>query len=98
MRCEDYPCCGHTDGLGCNWTAPDYSNDPHLMCDHAAGVCDAEPDDYDHDLDYDDRNDAGTPWCYGCDAYAECDWTEPDWEFTGRDYEPDERGEHDPTL
>ena len=18
--CEDYPCCGHTDGLGCNWT------------------------------------------------------------------------------
>ena len=20
VRCEDYPCCGHTDGLGCNWT------------------------------------------------------------------------------
>ena len=20
-RCEDYPCCGHTDGLGCNYTA-----------------------------------------------------------------------------
>jgi hypothetical protein len=19
MRCEDYPCCGHTDGLGCNY-------------------------------------------------------------------------------
>jgi hypothetical protein len=19
-RCEDYPCCGHTDGLGCNYT------------------------------------------------------------------------------
>jgi hypothetical protein len=19
QRCEDYPCCGHTDGLGCNW-------------------------------------------------------------------------------
>ena len=18
-RCEDYPCCGHTDGLGCNY-------------------------------------------------------------------------------
>lgn len=17
--CEDYPCCGHTDGLGCDW-------------------------------------------------------------------------------
>ena len=23
-RCEDYPCCGHTDGLGCDWVAPDY--------------------------------------------------------------------------
>jgi hypothetical protein len=19
LRCEDYPCCGHTDGLGCNY-------------------------------------------------------------------------------
>jgi hypothetical protein len=19
MRCEDYPCCGHTDGLGCGY-------------------------------------------------------------------------------
>jgi hypothetical protein len=18
-RCEDYPCCGHTDGMGCNY-------------------------------------------------------------------------------
>ena len=35
--CEDYPCCGHTDGLGCNYSpgdiywrkvmAPDY--DPY---------------------------------------------------------------------
>lgn len=22
MRCEDYPCCGHTDGLGCDWVSP----------------------------------------------------------------------------
>ena len=22
MTCEDYPCCGHTDGLGCEWTSP----------------------------------------------------------------------------
>lgn len=22
--CEDYPCCGHTDGLGCNYV-PDYN-------------------------------------------------------------------------
>lgn len=21
-RCEDYPCCGHTDGLPCNWVSP----------------------------------------------------------------------------
>lgn len=41
-RCEDYPCCGHTDGLGCNWTAPDYSSDPHFMCDHENGYCEAE--------------------------------------------------------
>lgn len=45
MRCEDYPCCGHTDGLGCDYVAPDYSNDPHLMCDHEAGVCDVWEDD-----------------------------------------------------
>lgn len=22
MTCEDYPCCGHTDGLGCDWVSP----------------------------------------------------------------------------
>jgi hypothetical protein len=21
-RCEDFPCCGHTDGLGCAWVSP----------------------------------------------------------------------------
>lgn len=53
-RCEDYPCCGHTDGLGCNWTAPDYS-DPkvaaahHIGCDHNAGYCDYLPDDDDQE-------------------------------------------------
>ena len=20
--CEDYPCCGHTDGFGCDWVSP----------------------------------------------------------------------------
>jgi hypothetical protein len=20
--CEDFPCCGHTDGLGCDWVSP----------------------------------------------------------------------------
>ena len=23
-RCEDYPCCGHTDGLPCNWVSPSF--------------------------------------------------------------------------
>lgn len=68
MRCEDYPCCGHTDGLPCDWTAPDYSNDPHLICDHEAGVCDVWEDD-DHTLDHDDTLN-GQPWCYGCDDYC----------------------------
>ena len=22
MTCEDFPCCGHTDGLGCDWVSP----------------------------------------------------------------------------
>lgn len=21
-QCEDFPCCGHTDGLGCDWVSP----------------------------------------------------------------------------
>ena len=28
MTCEDYPACGHTDGLGCDWTSP--NEDPNL--------------------------------------------------------------------
>jgi hypothetical protein len=48
-RCEDYPCCGHTDGLPCDWQAPDY-RDPavaaahHIGCDHNAGYCLYEED------------------------------------------------------
>lgn len=49
--CEDYPCCGHTDGLGCNWTyTPEMRtyDIAHAMCDHEAGFCDAyEADDDD---------------------------------------------------
>lgn len=38
-RCEDYPCCGHTDGLGCNYV-PDYEHIyKHAQCDHEAGYC-----------------------------------------------------------
>jgi hypothetical protein len=49
--CEDYPCCGHTDGLPCDWVAPDYRKDPHALCDHENGVCEVEPDDDDEDED-----------------------------------------------
>ena len=36
--CEDYPCCGHTDGLGCNYV-PDPSIYHHASCDHEIGDC-----------------------------------------------------------
>lgn len=105
-RCEDYPCCGHTDGLGCNWTyTPEARayDEAHAFCDHEGGICDAY-DDEPHTYDHDDLNDAGTPWCYGCDDYARCgDYYDPtpvhQWEVTEGWYpEPDTRGEHDPTL
>lgn len=51
-QCEDYPCCGHTDGLGCQTTASMtseyYADNPamtHLGCDHEAGYCDYEDDE-----------------------------------------------------
>ena len=38
-RCEDYPCCGHTDGLGCDYV-PNYDYIyKHAGCDHEAGYC-----------------------------------------------------------
>lgn len=54
-RCEDYPCCGHTDGLGCNYT-PDYAYiNAHALCDHEAGICDLfDEDDEDYSEDVDD--------------------------------------------
>jgi len=37
--CEDYPCCGHTDGLGCDYV-PDYTYiRAHAGCDHEVGDC-----------------------------------------------------------
>lgn len=54
-RCEDYPCCGHTDGLGCGWTytpeARAYDME-HAYCDHEAGFCEAY-DTADDDVCYD---------------------------------------------
>lgn len=47
-QCEDYPCCGHTDGLGCNYDSSYYSSaayqtylNIHYGCDHEAGWCGA---------------------------------------------------------
>lgn len=44
MRCEDYPCCGHTDGLGCDYV-PNYTYIyAHASCDHEMGYCDLRED------------------------------------------------------
>lgn len=70
-RCEDYPCCGHTDGLGCNWTPESVHNDPHLLCDHNTGFCeveDEEPDDYDDDHEPEDCPYGG---CSACDDWVD---------------------------
>jgi hypothetical protein len=57
-RCEDYPCCGHTDGDGCQtrpWhTSAYWVDNPHRMCDHESGFCDADDDDGMGDCDDDD--------------------------------------------
>ena len=42
MRCEDYPCCGHTDGLPCDFTMSEADVQrvwAHYGCDHEAGDC-----------------------------------------------------------
>lgn len=48
-RCEDYPCCGHTDGLPCDWNGSYYRSPQyaaylnlHYGCDHEAGWCVAD--------------------------------------------------------
>lgn len=53
MRCEDYPCCGHTPADPCEpqWYdedgAFDLTRNPHAFCDHEEGFCDAEYDEPD---------------------------------------------------
>lgn len=47
MTCEDYPCCGHTDGLGCDYKPDmDYIY-THANCDHETGYCRLNPVDED---------------------------------------------------
>ena len=52
-RCEDYPCCGHTDGLPCDWKPPT-KKDLHAFCEHEYNLCSAygyQGDDDDDDED-----------------------------------------------
>ena len=49
-RCEDWPCCGHTDGLPCDWVAPDYATVPHGLCDHENGICEVDDDEDDFEV------------------------------------------------
>lgn len=62
MRCEDYPCCGHTNDDPCErqpYDEPGYYDtsrpgNEHALCDHANGECDVYyDDDYDEDEDED---------------------------------------------
>jgi hypothetical protein len=57
MRCEDYPCCGHTDDDPCG---PQWYDKPgafdttipgneHALCEHEAGFCEVEADEDDED-------------------------------------------------
>lgn len=54
MRCEDYPCCGHTDNDPCGpqwYDAPDafdttIPGQEHRLCEHEAGFCDVDEEEY----------------------------------------------------
>ena len=53
MRCEDFPCCGHTDLDPCGpqwYDAPgafdtSLPGNEHALCEHSAGYCDVDPFD-----------------------------------------------------
>jgi len=73
-RCEDYPCCGHTDGLGCDYT-PDYSAiQAHLGCEHEAGYCQMDDNEPTCDVcggEQEAANDEGAGWCEHCGCCAD---------------------------
>ena len=58
-RCEDFPCCGHESG-DCNGLLYGSSEairaDPHLLCDHNTGFCEAEAQ-YEDEDEYDETDD-----------------------------------------
>lgn len=75
-RCEDYPCCGHTDGLGCNWTyTPEAQafDMAHSMCEHEMGYCEAYEDECDPHNSYCANDDEECDVCreYWLDFHAE---------------------------
>lgn len=51
VKCEDYPCCGHTPQDPCEpqWYdkpgAFDTTKNPHALCDHENGECDVVDDE-----------------------------------------------------
>lgn len=57
MLCEDYPCCGHNDEDPCapQWyDAPDAFDttvNPHALCDHEYGECNADFYEDNEDVD-----------------------------------------------
>ena len=61
MRCEDYPCCGHTDLDPCGpqwYDAPgafDTTVNPHALCDHEYGDCTVWYEDEEEPIEDDDE-------------------------------------------
>ncbi len=57
MRCEDYPCCGHTPQDPCErqpYDEPGYYDtsipgQEHRLCDHENGECDVDEPEEDED-------------------------------------------------
>ncbi len=78
MRCEDYPCCGHTDLDPCGrqpYDEPGYYDttipgQEHRLCDHENGECQVE--EYD-DEDCDDAEHDCRDCEKGEDGW-ECSW------------------------
>lgn len=66
MRCEDWPACGHVDGLPCDWTPPDYHANPLLL--HEPG----SPEWYDTLADLCSCGRAIDEWCDECELCIEC--------------------------
>lgn len=53
--CEDSPCCGHEQG-DCNGlkygSDEAIKADPHVLCDHEAGICEVEEEEPEVDDDF----------------------------------------------